>query len=64
MRKKDRKISISCIVCHRCWEFYVNSEDFGQYIDENPCTDPKSLFPYLNDEEIELLETGICSNCI
>lgn len=63
MIKRDRKITIECEICGRQFKFFVNGIDWQNYMFEPETKSAKEWFPYLDEEEIEVIETGICSEC-
>lgn len=64
MIKKDKEIEITCAFCKRTYKFFVRNEDYEEYVNNHePNRDPRELFPYLMEEEIDLMESNICENC-
>jgi len=62
--KKDKKVTVSCAICGRKFDIFVDSGSFSDYIENMEAKSAKEYFPNLDQEEVELLETGICENCV
>jgi hypothetical protein len=65
MNHRDATIEIECILCGRVFTIQVNKEDYEKF-SENDLQEieMEQLFPYLNDEEANLLVTQVCENCV
>ena len=64
MIKKDKKVTVSCAICGRGFDIFVDSGSFSDYMENTETKSAKEYFPHLIQEEVELLETGICENCV
>lgn len=67
MKLRDCKITVQCSVCKKKYSFFVNEEDYEEYLDQivnqRQARSAIEFFPHLMNEEIDLLETNICSDC-
>ena len=59
----DDKVSVctACPICHKKHFVEVDFEDYRRWKTENIYV--QDAFPYLNDDDRELLVTGICKKC-
>lgn len=64
MISRDLKITITCEICKNKYSFYVDSDAYDEFLSEDNDKSVTELFPHLMDEEIDLLETKICENCM
>ena len=58
--RKEYIISTICPLCGRASEVAVNEDDYWDWDDGKLA---QNAFPYLSDEERELVISGICSSC-
>jgi len=54
------RVDSVCLFCGKDTSFEVDTADYEQFLQG---ADPKEVFHYLNDAEIEYLKTGICPVC-
>lgn len=64
MVPRDLKLIVTCEICKKEYSFYVNEDAYQEFISEENDKFAAELFPHLMDEEIDLIETNICENCI
>lgn len=65
MNHRDITLNIECIICGQIFPIQVNSKDYEKFSNSNiEDIEMEQLFPHLNDEEINLIMTQICENCI
>ena len=67
MKSRDTKFEVECSICGRSFEFQVNSEDlenFKTYGIMQMEMNNMELFPYLEDDDINLIITNVCNNCV
>lgn len=73
MVPRNKKITIICEICKNKFQFFVNEESYREYINEtqnggeiyrSQNKSAKELFPHLMSEDIDLIETNICKNCM
>lgn len=57
---RTQRISVCCSSCAEDNTILVNAEDFLNW---NSGENIYNCLPYLNSDEIVLLEYGLCSNC-
>ena len=67
MIKRDKKVTIECDVCGRVFDIFVNELDWDNHKLHHSLDSlgnaSKTDFPYLTEEELELISVGICKNC-
>jgi len=67
MRSRDTEFEVECSICGRNFKYQVNSEDlenFKTYGIMQMEMNNMELFPYLEDDDINLIITEICNNCV
>ena len=59
----DNKVNIcaTCPICHKKHFVEVDFDDYRRWKTENIYV--QDAFPYLNDDDRELLMSGICKKC-
>ena len=63
MKVRNYNVKIQCELCGREYSFFVNKENYDEFLSQKNYQSTAEIFPYLMDEEIDLLETKICSDC-
>lgn len=64
MKRRDSIVEIECTICERIFSIQVNEEDYKNFSESDlQKIEMEQLFPYLNDEETNLMITGICDHC-
>ena len=67
MKSRDTEFEVECSICGRSFKYQVNSEDlknFKTYGIMQMEMNNMELFPYLEDDDINLIITEICNNCV
>ncbi len=65
MLVKDKIVHIKCDICRRNFPIFVNENSWAMFNNQNDYDkSTKELFPHLLNEEINVLETGICDECV
>ncbi len=63
MLEKSEMLRLSCEICSRNFTIKVDKKGCKKYV-SNDYTDLKQVFPYLTDDEIDLIETNVCKECL